>query len=386
MFLNGAKLASIKIICDCNSDCRHKLIMDAVTKINKESDIMNIVSTKNECNHSAELEFIVGALRAELENFVKANIENIWKEIDENIKPRVNELWDMSGKGLFDLEHLVKHCQDGIGKCFEQIDGIKESFTANTHHVSNLFQGTRAKLDMLLGNFDSLKERVVKLEEAYDADSEVAKDILFEGARQNEEIRQIKSECDLHCDAILVLERWKDELTRDNGIYAEPMQQRVWQENIITRLEKLEQLAQERAHLINYKSYTDLSDRLERLESRYESFAFFHRDNRQDLNDSLRAIQDEYKQEFANINERIDTYHKLVLGACPIDIEKEIRNNMDKTDTEMSKQYPQPFKAMKPHKCPVCDGKGERITKGCSTVAEFIENCYSCKATGIVWA
>ena len=48
--------------------------------------------------------------------------------------------------------------------------------------------------------------------EAYKADAEVAKDIIFEGARRNEELRQIKSENETHCGAILTLEKQVKEL------------------------------------------------------------------------------------------------------------------------------------------------------------------------------
>ena len=73
------------------------------------------------------------------------------------------------------MEHLITHAQDGIEKCFERIE---------------------------------------KLEQAYKDDAEVAKDIIYTGAKRSEEIRQIKSECEwrdsfkkLICDSITTCAR-----------------------------------------------------------------------------------------------------------------------------------------------------------------------------------
>lgn len=58
------------------------------------------------------------------------------------------------------------------------------------------------------------------LKEAYNADTQVAKDIIFERAKQNEFIRELQSENDTHCGAIIVLEKQVKELM-DNMKQAE---------------------------------------------------------------------------------------------------------------------------------------------------------------------
>lgn len=43
------------------------------------------------------------------------------------------------------------------------------------------------------------------------------------------------------------------------------------------------------------------------------------------------------------------------------------------------------YKDKKPHKCPVCDGKGKKLFGKSGCVAGFEENCYPCQGKGIVW-
>src|SRR5271166_6123615 len=110
---------------------------------------------------------------------------------------------------------------------------------------------------------------------------------------------------------------------------------------IYTRIEKLEELAKERAHLINFKSYLALEDRIKILE-----------DYTKELEVQINIIR--------------------ALGGRPF------------------------IKDKKPYKCPVCDGKceflnetllpGARLTKrqrqdatGC------YDMCMPCEGKGIVW-
>src|SRR5882724_8476941 len=89
------------------------------------------------------------------------------------------------------MEHLITHAQDGIEKCFERIEALE-------------------KFDSYIEKMSGLTDRIDRLEAAYKADAEVAKDIIYTSAKCNEEVRQIKSECDTHCGAILSLEQWRD--------------------------------------------------------------------------------------------------------------------------------------------------------------------------------
>lgn len=75
-----------------------------------------------------------------------------------------------------------------------------------------------------------------------------------------------------------------------------------------------------------------------------------------------------------NLEKNISRYHELVLGACPIDIEKNIRVNI---------------KGKAPHKCPVCGGNGLKwdITdnQGLPWPTSQKIDCRSCAGKGIVW-
>lgn len=69
---------------------------------------------------------------------------------------------------------------------------------------------------MFYSSAEGLSKRMAKLEEAYKADAQVAKDIIFEGARRNEELRRVASDCDSHCGAITCLERKVEALEKTN--------------------------------------------------------------------------------------------------------------------------------------------------------------------------
>lgn len=56
-------------------------------------------------------------------------------------------------------------------------------------------------------------------------------------------------------------------------------------------------------------------------------------------------------------------YHELMLGTCPIELEKTIRANMH---------------GKIPHKCPVCEGMGGFLSTEPNT-------CHACEGKGIVW-
>lgn len=92
--------------------------------------------------------------------------------------------------------------------------------------------------------------------------------------------------------------------------------------------------------------HLNLSDACKRIE-KLEDHVCFNKDNRSDLNASLLAIQNEYKQEFEKIN-------KLLL------------NNDNRYHLIQNK-------------CPVCCGTGKVIESGINT-------CIACSGKGIIFS
>lgn len=97
------------------------------------------------------------------------------------------------------------HC-DGCGVVINDCTCICNNFRKLYEMFSDLSIKSDQQWDLMYKTQDSLSKRMSKLEEAYQADAMVAKDIIFDGARRNEELRQVKSDCDSHCGAISVLE------------------------------------------------------------------------------------------------------------------------------------------------------------------------------------
>lgn len=104
----------------------------------------------------------------------------------------------------------------------------------------------KTTMDTLHETLSELKIRIAKLEEykRLQDDENKTNNRLF--ARFNEDIKN-------HAEAITKLDSWIDALDHDCGSAHE-------------KIIKLEELAKERAHLINYKSYLDLGDRIAILE------------------------------------------------------------------------------------------------------------------------
>lgn len=74
------------------------------------------------------------------------------------------------------------------------------------------------------------------------------------------------------------------------------------------------------------------------------------------------------------LHEHIISYHELMLGICPIDLEKTIQRNM---------------RGKKPYKCPVCYGNGENklasIEEMLANNNKMYKSCGACQGKGIVW-
>ncbi len=187
-----------------------------------------------------------------------------------------------------EASHLIAHAQEGIEKCFERME---------------------------------------KLEEAYKADAQVARDIIFEGARRNDEIRQIKSDCDSHCGAILELERWKKAAIEKNI-------------QDVVRLRELENIQAE--------------TRLCRLES-----------------DRLGEQLDQKVWKF--LTEKVDGLE------TEINVVRALGSRA--------------FHPKKPHKCPVCEGKGIISTPDTIRFDIVIAQsekigwsaCHACEGKGVLW-
>lgn len=155
-----------------------------------------------------------------------------------------------------------------------------------------------------------------------------------------------------------VLELRLDEIDRrlnciEKWILKEDYDERITDiENIQaeSRLIKLEELAQERAHLINYKSYTDLSDRIEKLEKENKKL-------RLDGNLCARDIQEDFGNKLKQIETEINIVRALGSRA---------------------------FHPKRPHECPVCEGKG-LIFLMMSITESHQAICQPCEGKGIVW-
>lgn len=125
------------------------------------------------------------------------------------------------------------------------------------------------------------------------------------------------------------------------------------------------------------------------------------------------------KEGIIALHDHIKTYHELVLGACPIDIEKTIRKNMKNSDPieieihEMKQQIEclfislkgvetkirgNIFQPLKPHTCPVCQGSGKHFIDPNSEISGIegaflpkdmrelsYRECHACEAKGVVW-
>jgi len=112
-----------------------------------------------------------------------------------------------------------------------------------------------------------LKERIKQLEEAYKADALVAKDIIFDGARRNEEIRNIKSEADMHCGAISVLEDKVKQIQENmfSNTYKECLNEHDERISVIEEMSIEKKLLQlEKETNTHWKLLSDLMPKLDR--------------------------------------------------------------------------------------------------------------------------
>lgn len=68
-------------------------------------------------------------------------------------------------------------------------------------------------VELLMQDFNKrlsdIEEQIKKLKEAYHADAQVCKDIIFDGARRSEEIKEIKEHHNLLSQAVAVIQEWQ---------------------------------------------------------------------------------------------------------------------------------------------------------------------------------
>lgn len=163
-----------------------------------------------------------------------------------------------------------------------------------------------ARVDKLENNINHVYELV---------DIEKLKDLIFHGAETHLSFFKLQSK----------INKIDEYLREIKFLYSNPLQQQVWQENIIKRLEKLEKWKE----VAIDKNIQDLN-RIKELEKSI-------------LN---------WEEEFYFIQGKIRSHDK------------------------------------KPHKCPVCNGLGNRtLCKSDDYYAyePFNEDCISCEGTGVLW-
>jgi len=228
---------------------------------------------------------------------------------------------------------------------------------------------------------ESIGKRMLTLEGAYKADAEVARDIIFEGARRSEEIRQIKSENDTHCGAISALEskvKKIEDKFKDIHDWERVMSEGV--SSLVVRLDKLEG---------HYYSDGDLSAIHGQLDNIHKNDKFT--DN--EINNLLiriKTIEDfigqNYNANLGNIRERILEVQGVCIhnnGVLCEDITA-FEKRLGEAEECIKRITEDDMKAgRKPYKCPVCDSEG--YVKGISNNIAWGHRCYTCEGKGIVW-
>lgn len=195
---------------------------------------------------------------------------------------------------------------------------------------------------------DALFKRVDKLESMYQFDFEKTKEVIDVLEKQTQ--------------AILELEEWKEVAIEKN----------------IQDIEKIRSLEQKWHNSID--GYAILIQRIEKI----ENHICFNRDNRADLNAALSDIQNDYKDKIEN--------YRIALNSL---VELNVKNLHDRIDglEKQIKNWEEEFYFLKdksrttdkkPHKCPVCDGRG-KIQLILPAGGFWEQNCASCGMNGVVW-
>ncbi len=151
---------------------------------------------------------------------------------------------------------------------------------------------------------------------------------------------------------------------------------------LMTKIQLLERIELLESDLKNEVMMgSELKERLEKLEN------FFSGKVKNPIYEAIEIHIENFNKRIEKLNDRVEClekhiislkdhikrYHELILGTCPIDLEKTIRSNMkDKT----------------PHKCPVCEGNCMRPNPLVVIKNEKMPinlDCIVCEGKGIVW-
>lgn len=159
--------------------------------------------------------------------------------------------------------------------------------------------------------------------------------------------------------------------------------------NTNKRIDKLEELAKERAHLINYKSYLALGYRIEQLE------LFFSGKVKNPIYDAIELHIEKFNERLGFIDRALENYREYKTGIEDLETDVMYLKQQVKTTEELvSSMVSMPnvvwAKYNKtPHKCPVCEGTCMRPNplRGLNN-AEMPVNldCIACEGAGILWA
>jgi DnaJ-class molecular chaperone len=134
---------------------------------------------------------------------------------------------------------------------------------------------------------------------------------------------------------------------------------------------------------------------LERLESDYNS----KRGIRKDLNDSLLAIQEEYKNKIQEVGEKTDAINNRLRNADLWMLNKQ--SVIEKIESGYIVRIGYLANALQclseeneklrkiPHRCPVCNGAGEwklqSIEETINNDNKLFKTCHSCGGKGVLW-
>ncbi len=305
---------------------------------------------------------------------------------------------------------------DKLTRIQEELEKQKAFETDGEYAINNL----RDRVEMLEKADDALSatayikllERIEKLEAAYQADAQVARDIIFEGARRNEAMRKISADFETHCEAILFLEQnvkglLDDMKKTEHYIYGEgdigalsgridnlekndkfDDHQRDMLEKRIFEVERFQDVTDlQYKQLKHNEVLLDIKPQVESLTLQHKNmFEWLERIDKiiTTIPDFKETDHDERIHDLENINAesrliRLEAYNKMDEGMTPSDLFlrlcqlEEVVQLITEDDMKAGR---------KPHVCPICNGDGTYRENG---IIYFGRSCNVCEGKGIVW-
>lgn len=300
-----------------------------------------------------EFDCKIDGLRETLKSHFKSVTNNIFDNIS-NLKDSIStHQHDNSlNPNISALNHLVEHAQEGIEKCFERIEEL-EKLTTELNESLLEFEGS---------DYD---ERITDLE--------------------NSQIEKRLIACEHNCHSLWkknkniekALENYREYKTGIEDLETDTMY-------LKQRIEKLEHFFSGK---IKNPIYDAIEIHVEKFNERISDLEKWKKaaieKNIQDVN-RMRDLEKAFlaaKERVEMLEKHLRSYHELILGACPIELEKTIRDNM---------------RGKIPHKCPVCDFSGAIQLESMEEITRFKDVmktddgryfiwCKSCEGKGIVW-